>query len=997
MNGNKRNSKKGVALFLTMFLMLTLMSCVSLSAFQYVNDNFVQQYYENNIKEFYSLETAKVAALWEQANNSSWSTTGSNTTPALQGATVSNGNYSIAGTNFQAKVTNSNGVVKMYVKAFTGTATNPLYPVYLEYIHSPNPMYQYMIFNVQSLSFGGAALYDCKGGRIHTNADIVFYPSGQGIRFHNINTFTASGTIKYANRYQYPAPHILDQLDTVDSNANGSLDASEYNASNTNFPGMASAPAVASPHNSPTSGDSITAPATGPYLYTAGSGLTKSISWKWYGDWLGSAWGGSAPIVLLGEETYFYGNQFGGSAYNTDEKYYDYLQKDGTIGYGDGTKLANVYWFSLNYTSNSLSSYLYAWGYHRDSNVHFQPSFDKNGNPNDKWFEIPGALPQYYNWTTKYAYKNTTETPVVLYATEKCDFSDINNNSGCLVDTNGSASNAIGWRYIKADNSGNVCINNTCYNDANSAYVKAKDYYVPGATIIDNSCVSTQYTNCLISSCPGYGDYINCINNCDISGGASGGGPGFIGKGGGDCYYNCYLNTPQSVFNCTNANYSTCYSNALSACTFAAKYFDKISPYSYDKNDDFFSNNYTYGHDANNSSSWQIRVFDAKNQPDAFTNYLNLLAGYGISGVINAQVEPKTPFLGSIFDITGTPSVYSQRAQANGIYIDNIDTVVAQLNNGLTPEQQFAKKVTFWNWKTSLQITLIDLNLGKMIQANKAPADGVIYSKVPIRLSNAATLPGSNSSDRKAVFTVICEQSIYLKGDYNTTDWKISNLSTKKKIYALSNNFSDPQALPDFSIYKDYPYVYVQVSGEQYLQQEGDPLLSNGIWVDATAVSNTSYYIGMSNDVRTWVVSTEQQHQSDYKVGKTFPNTVDKDYSYCSLFLTPYDGFTGDSSLENWSGRTKHFVGAFINFDDGTGGCSYHGVLGSEEATWNYRGYRCAGCVFGNTVSSPSVDANYDDRFPQAVPNSTDGVLGFSGGESYRIISQDYYNSQTGS
>ena len=87
--------------------------------------------------------------------------------------------------------------------------------------------------------------------------------------------------------------------------------------------------------------------------------------------------------------------------------------------------------------------------------------------------------------------------------------------------------------------------------------------------------------------------------------------------------------------------------------------------------------------------------------------------------------------------------------------------------------------------------------------------NGVIYSKYPVRLSNAESLPGENSGGKKAVFTLITEESLYLKGNYNTgaadpDNWKISHIASKKKIYTLSNAFNDPASPPDFAIYNEY-------------------------------------------------------------------------------------------------------------------------------------------------------------------------------------------------
>jgi hypothetical protein len=577
-----------------------------------------------------------------------------------------------------------------------------------------------------------------------------------------------------------------------------------------------------------------------------------------------------------------------------------------------------------------------------DDDVQFQPYQDKLGNLNEIWYGIPGALPETYSWTDKYGdtwYDSTT--PVTFYATQLCTAG----STGCQTDADADDPNT-GWRYIKRDALGNECADETCYTDPNSNFVKAQDY-----------------------------------NN----------------------------------------------------------YFDNLNPPEWNKNNEFY-NDYTYGSDDDdpNHPDRDIHAFNTGEQPSGFQEYLNMLSSEGIEGVLNADVDEKEPYLGDVFDTASDDSPYKLQALGGGVYIDssNVDTVISDLNSGCGTT--VAEKVSFYNWKTSQEVTVIDINVGELKNKTEAPAtdacsmdfNGVIYSKYPVRLSSAEDLPGQNSGGKKAVFTLINEESLYLKGNYNTgaanpDNWKISHLASKKKIYTLSNAFTDPASPPDLAIYNEYPYVYMRVERDpvtgyitNYLPQEGDPAVGDGIWAH-----RDWSYDGMDPAVNQWKRDTvDAKQKAHVESGITPPNRVDQaEYSYYSLFITPYDGNWGDSSLENWyyidpvtgaeRRATKNMVGAFIDFYDNTDpeyDDEYLSALGGEENTWDYR--RTSAYYPNNTWDIrnlgarynlnnyrgdwqyPQANKKYDSRFPQVTPKTNEGLLGFTGWEIWRTITEQYYD-----
>ncbi len=915
-------SQKAVALIMSLFVLMMVFSMVVLSTNSYFQNLNFQQRFENSFQVQYDLEAARIACSWEELHApfaNAWDTDVDNTfydsICRLSGASIGpDGLYRLQDYHFAAAAHNNNGSITIYAEGFSGTELDPRDLKYIEYVYAPLPMYQYVLFSNQSMIFYGDRLYDCKGGKVHTNGNMEFKPTGNGLRFNNISELTASGTIRYGLRYQYPAPHYLDALDGLND-------------------GMAPLPGL-TVHTNTTTDEAVV---PGPYRYwSTRSDGTLILNFDTYGEWLGGSWGHSyfKPLAWRGNETMFYGRQGGGSPYNNDERYSNYLRKDGNIGYQGLSKAAKV--MNIYNQNNSLYGSYGGYGSYYQHDVHFRPATFKDGTVNtDTWFQIPGSLPEEYNWSSKYYNKNTAEQTVDFYATEKC----VSGDAGCK--------SAEGWRYIKNDAQGARCTDNDCYANQNSSYVKGQDYKIK-----------------------------------------------------------------EQVYNRG--------SSKGSPLTQEVSYYDKMSYASSDgdSNSEFFED-YSYGSDINNSSSWTTNTFDASKQRSAFQDYLGLLSSNDVEGTLRAEVSRKSPSLGKLF---GADSTYKLKAQSNGLYISDIDATVAALNQA----GEVAKKVSFYNWKTNQAVTLIDIDVGKMAELGVTPVNGMIYSAVPLRLSNAGTLPGVNDGEKKAVFTVIGEESIYLKGDYNTSSdsWKLSNIATMKRIYTLSNAFIDPQESPDLAVYPDFPYIYVKVAKDTegnitgYLQEEGDPVLKDGAWINAGLTDVKygdqvyQYYYGMNDSTRAWVKSEMESHQADYlSEGITPVNRVDKEsYTYNSLFISPY-GQDLDSSLENWyylNGSnqevqaTRKVVGSFLTFYDpydANYDNEYFAALAPNESSWNYRrtspyyppndaDLRGNGARRGGYSSSLKID--YDDRFPQATPANFEAVLGFAT-NSWRFISKDYF------
>jgi hypothetical protein len=511
----------------------------------------------------------------------------------------------------------------------------------------------------------------------------------------------------------------------------------------------------------------------------------------------------------------------------------------------------------------------------------------------------------------------------------------------------------------------------------------------------------------------------------------------------------CYNNT-SSTFVAINASTQVPVNGTMT------NYFDLIITDPRDRNNEFFED-FTYGNDANDTSSVHrdIRAFNILKQPAGFQKYQQKLASLGFGPeILKAGVARKYFDLGQLFDKPGSDSVYKTRAQQDGIYIDetNANSIKTWLNSAGYPALAAWPK-TFYNWRTARTISVFDINVGQLRSALptlKPSFNGIIYSKVPIRLSYATNLPGTNEGDRKAVFTVLCEESIYLKGSYNTVEWKISHLATKKIIYGLSSSFNDP-SYRDFRYFNGGVYngTYIQpwdmwksiylklntTSGIYWPCEEGTPGVDTGqFW----GLTDQAYQLPAEVDqCHTYMVNRTALKQQEWesKPGGYYPpNQVtgsSTTHYYNSLFLTPYNfpsPFTQNYNPSSGPGSVMNFQfedwrnpgswpwpnatvsvrinGSMINLYDTPGdpaGCcddEYWAACNTTEnpfderntynprATYHYLLYY--------TNEAPDVFQEYDDRLPDAVPKNYQAVLGMTGESVWRQISEDYFYNNTG-
>jgi hypothetical protein len=94
---------------------------------------------------------------------------------------------------------------------------------------------------------------------------------------------------------------------------------------------------------------------------------------------------------------------------------------------------------------------------------------------------------------------------------------------------------------------------------------------------------------------------------------------------------------------------------------------------------------------------------------------------------------------------------------------------------------------TFWNASIDQDVTVQEIDVQKLWSSGNWPANGLIYSDVPVRLVNAGELGGD--------LTVVTNHSVYTKGSFNDTNKRAAAIISSGRIYHLSDAWSDDPAL----------------------------------------------------------------------------------------------------------------------------------------------------------------------------------------------------------
>ncbi len=439
-----------------------------------------------------------------------------------------------------------------------------------------------------------------------------------------------------------------------------------------------------------------------------------------------------------------------------------------------------------------------------------------------------------------------------------------------------------------------------------------------------------------------------------------------------------------------------------------------------------------YGDDRASGGKIPVKHTNTRNQSSSWGSFLRTS---GLDGIImdgnsgGSYLEPPE------FGVT-----YARLAERGGIYIDlvaefdgtyddfdewydilekSVDKAVADINGG---GEEVAKKVEFINTFTGKWNVVLELDLDKMQKEGKYSDNGILYTKVPIRFTNAQELPRKMEAYG---FTVLGEENVYLKGDYNTMSWVTSAVISKKRIFTLSDDFNDPQVIPATEHYRDYPYLYVKKDPVTLVYAESDPTKGGGQWVYRSRLNHYryDYYTNIDDaneqqlknviDAKDGVYrSMFNHHDKDGDNSATFswapsnesyeygmmPNRVYQNQTYNSL-IASYRGTKGDV-LEKWSywnpdtRRTvnshKYLNGAYFILDKyGEFTTPYRQFVDYEKWTeWpsspkdislDRRGRRAYGktCDYArHATRTPSTYMSYDKRFKTATRAPSDVFFG---------------------
>lgn len=156
------------------------------------------------------------------------------------------------------------------------------------------------------------------------------------------------------------------------------------------------------------------------------------------------------------------------------------------------------------------------------------------------------------------------------------------------------------------------------------------------------------------------------------------------------------------------------------------------------------------------------------NQPDALTRYKG--------AVLDKELGAKRQ------DIS-----FLRAFESGGYYDDR-----AQLHIKSNSNYGWMSNKTFYNQNENRQVTVKEIDVAQMVNSGNFPANGIIHSDVPVRLTN-----GQNISKK---FTLASTATIYTKGDFNVDDPNGNGsaqsvaLMTTDRVYHLTSSFSDAKS-----------------------------------------------------------------------------------------------------------------------------------------------------------------------------------------------------------
>jgi hypothetical protein len=207
------------------------------------------------------------------------------------------------------------------------------------------------------------------------------------------------------------------------------------------------------------------------------------------------------------------------------------------------------------------------------------------------------------------------------------------------------------------------------------------------------------------------------------------------------------------------------------------------------------------------------------NPGDGIDGALELWDGLVRDGSLGAvSVDPppiETIEPGGYYDGLAALKLQSGDVQRNS----NGDDISAWLGESV-------REVTFWNASLDMYVTVQEVDLALLASSGNWPSNGLIYSEVPVRLVNASELQSDLS--------IVANQSIYTKGDFNSVNKRAAAIVSSGRIWHLSNAWRDDDA-----------YTMGPKSARQ--AQDGTTTI-NAAMVDGQPVVNEANFADLDGD-----------------------------------------------------------------------------------------------------------------------------------------------------
>ncbi|MBM3247852.1 MAG: hypothetical protein FJZ10_00280 [Candidatus Omnitrophica bacterium] len=201
---------------------------------------------------------------------------------------------------------------------------------------------------------------------------------------------------------------------------------------------------------------------------------------------------------------------------------------------------------------------------------------------------------------------------------------------------------------------------------------------------------------------------------------------------------------------------------------------------------------------------------------------------------------------------------YLSEAQKNGVYItnNNADGLNVKLGNEIMLTNNEGKIIIngdvvfelkeFKNTNSTQTNRVAIVYVDKMIENELSPPNGIMYANgVGLVLDNSETLPQGG-------LTTVSNQNIYLKGDYNTTEWQPSAAIAAGFAYLLSDQFNYPETLPITFHNLEFPYRNDFIPGVRNWYANRNANMANPVDKDYTYVVSIISHDLLPHTLERW-------------------------------------------------------------------------------------------------------------------------------------------------